>query len=98
MVRPRKEMICSVRRTPSSVHVDVEKLVERLDVPNAPVLCAGANNAIEAERPQAEAGRVQTKRAVGMSDRGRGKRWRLPLHGKVTLTHGLGSPGTCTVE
>jgi hypothetical protein len=34
------------------VHVDVEKLVERLDVPNAPVVGAGGNNAIE--RPQAE--------------------------------------------
>jgi len=79
------------------VHVDVEKLVERFDVPNAPVVGAGGNNAIEAGAASGGAGRVQPKRAIGMSD---GKRYTfaLPLHGKVTLTHGWGSPGTCTVE
>src|ERR1700687_500689 len=50
------------------VHVDVEKFVERLDVANAPVLCAGANDAIEAGAAPSGAGRVQTKRAVRMSD------------------------------
>jgi hypothetical protein len=29
------------------VHVDVEEFVERLDVANPAVLCAGANDAIE---------------------------------------------------
>jgi len=47
------------------VHVDVEKLVERLDVPNAPVLCAGANNAIEAGAAPSGAGRVQTNEPSG---------------------------------
>jgi len=50
------------------VHVDVEKFVERLDVANAPMVCAGANNAIEAGAPPSRARRIQTKRAIGMSD------------------------------
>src|SRR6267378_7305775 len=50
------------------VHVDVEKLMERLNVANAPVLWAGANNAIEAGAPPSGAGGVQAKRAIGRSD------------------------------
>jgi hypothetical protein len=51
------------------VHVDVEEFVERLDVANAPVVRAGGNNAIEAGAAPGGAGRVQTERAVRMSDR-----------------------------
>ena len=51
------------------VHVDVEEFVECLDVTNAPVVRAGGNNAIEAGTAPCRAGRVQTKRAVRMSDR-----------------------------
>jgi hypothetical protein len=50
------------------VHVDVEEFVECLDVTDAPVVRAGGNNAIEAGAAPGGAGRVQTKRAVRMSD------------------------------
>src|SRR5260370_397506 len=51
------------------VHVDVEEFMERLDVANAAMVRAGANDAIEAGAAPGGAGRVQAKRAVGMSDR-----------------------------
>ena len=51
------------------VHVDVEEFVECLDVANASVVRAGGNHAIEAGAAPGGARRVQTKRAVRMSDR-----------------------------